>query len=124
MSAACAATLALITTNATPPRSRLFMASSIRRGLLHDARSLRLRWLLFLCRRDHERGPHVPAVGPMRSVEFLVALEIDVALIVVADLEDMTDLRSDADDARFEATDPVATPAIAGELIVKVADEA
>src|SRR5262249_26754405 len=59
----------------------------------------------------------------MRGVEFLVALEIDVALVVIADLEDVADLRSHANDPRFEAADPVATPAIAGDLIVEVSDE-
>src|SRR5262245_24380549 len=92
--------------------------------LFHDSRPLRLRWLLFRCLRDHERGPDVPSIGPMPGVVFLLSFEIHVALIVVADLEDVADLRSDADDARFEAADPVATPAVARELIVKVSNEA
>src|SRR5262245_56426638 len=84
------------------------------RQLLHDARPLRLRRLLFLRRgRDHERSPHVPAVGPMRCVEFLVALEVHVALIIITDLEDVADLRTHADNPRFEAANPVATPAVA-----------
>src|SRR5262245_16999354 len=36
----------------------------------------------------------------------------------------MTDLRSHADDPRFEAADSVATPAVARDLVVKVSDEA
>src|SRR5262245_33020092 len=59
----------------------------------------------------------------MRGVEFLVALEVDVALVVIADLEDVADLRSQANDPRFEAANPVATPAVARDLIVEVSDE-
>src|SRR5690242_19649044 len=94
------------------------------RGLLHNARPLRLRRLLYFCRRDHERGPEVPAVRAMCGVEFLVALEVHVALIVIADLEDVADLRPHTDDPRFKAADPVATPAVARDLIVKVSDKA
>src|SRR5215510_3308044 len=60
----------------------------------------------------------------MCRVEFLVALQVDVALVVVTDLEDVPDLRSDADDPRFEATDPVATAAVARDLVVEISDEA
>src|SRR5215475_11275818 len=94
------------------------------RWLLHDARPLRLWWFFFLSRRDHECGPHVPAVGPVCRVEFPVALEVHVALIVIAELEDVADLRSDAADPRFEAADPVAGPAVARNLLVDVSDQA
>src|SRR5262249_6310965 len=67
-------------------------------NLLHESRPFRLSLLLLLRRRDHECGPHVPAVGPVCRVEFPVALEVHVALIVIAELEDVTDLRSDAAD--------------------------
>src|SRR5262245_20300199 len=107
-----------MTNSATVPRNEIFMArhrqclcSCCIRRLLHEAGPLGLRRFLFLRRgRDHERGPDVPAVWAMLGVKFLVAFEVHVALIVVADLEDVADLRSDADDPRFEAADPVATP--------------
>ena len=60
----------------------------------------------------------------MRRVEFFVALEVHIALIVVADLEDVTNLGSDANDPRFKAADPVAAPAVARDLIVEVTDDA
>jgi hypothetical protein len=44
----------------------------------------------------------------MRRVEFPVAFEVEVSLIVMADRNDVAELRPDADDPRLEATDPVA----------------
>src|SRR5262249_50878368 len=110
--------------NATSARKDSSASKSQDARLLHDARPRRLSGLLLRRRRDHECSPYVPAVGPVLTGEFPVALEVHVALIVVADFEDVADLRSDADDTRFEAADPVATSAVAGKLLVDVSDEA
>src|SRR5215469_11801871 len=73
--------------------------------------------------RDRKGKPHVPAVGPMGGIEFPVGLEIEIAL-QVAHRNDVADLRTDAQDAGLEAADPVAAAAVAGKLVVDVADEA
>jgi hypothetical protein len=53
------------------------------------------RWCL-LRRREHERKPCVPAVRPIGMVEFLVGLQVQIALRCGADGNDEADLRRSA----------------------------
>src|SRR5262245_4132123 len=85
---------------------------------------LRRRGRFLLRRRDHEGEPDVPAIRAVLSTEFLVALEVQIALKLGAERNDVADLRADAEHLRLEATDPVARSAVAGELLVGIADEA
>src|SRR5215510_3569188 len=92
-------------------------------ALFRDPR-LRRCCRLLLRRRDREGEPDVPALRPVLGAEFLVALEVQIALKLGAERNDVADLRADAEHLRLEAADPVAGPAVAGELLVGVADEA
>src|SRR5260221_14154025 len=73
-------------------------------------------------RRDHECDPGVPAVGPVLARQFPVAFEIEVALGRGAQGNNEPDLRAKTDHARLEAADPVASAAIATDLLVDIAD--
>src|SRR5689334_16801702 len=55
--------------------------------------------------------------------KFLIALDVEEALIVLGDRTDITDLWPDAGDTRFEAADAIAGTAVARQLVVPVADE-
>ena len=59
----------------------------------------------------------------MRRIEFFVALEVQIAL-VIADRKDVTDLWPDADHSRLEVANSVARSAVARELIVEISDQA
>ena len=74
-------------------------------------------------RREGEGQPDVPAVGPVRGVELVVPLEVQVALHP-AGREKVAELRADAGDTRLEAADVVTRAAVRGELLVEVADGA
>ncbi len=50
------------------------------------------------------------------AVELKVGLQVQVSLHV-SDGKKVSELRPDAGDTRLEATDPVAGPAVAGDLI-------
>src|SRR5215468_5029397 len=86
-------------------------------GLLHVGRLRRSR-------RDREGEPHVPALGAVLGLELPVALEVQIALIVLVQRDDVADLRPDAEHPRLEAADAVARAAVTGELLVGVADQA
>src|SRR5262249_18112456 len=73
-------------------------------------------------RRDRKGEPHVEAVRPVTGVEFAVAFQIQASLHV-ADRKKVSDLRTDADDARFEGTNPVARTTVTRNLVVEVADQ-
>src|SRR5215204_3817427 len=50
------------------------------------------------CRRDGQGEPHVPALGAVLGGEFLVAFEVEIALITLAERNDVADLGPDAED--------------------------
>jgi hypothetical protein len=74
--------------------------------------------------RNRESEPRVPAIRAVFSGEFLVTLEIEIALIIFAERDDEADLRPHANNARFKTTDTIPRSVVARELIVPVADEA
>jgi len=61
-------------------------------------------------------------MGPILRVEFVVALEVEVPLLF-ADLEKPPGLRSEAPNLRLEVAEGCAGAAVAGELVVGIADE-
>src|SRR5882757_8567633 len=65
--------------------------------VLFDDHSFALGWGRRCRRRDREGEPCVPALRPVRGVEFLVAFQIQIALMFRSNWKDITDLRSDAD---------------------------
>src|SRR5262245_43470069 len=73
-------------------------------------------------RRDHECDPGVPAIGPVVVGKFPVAFEIEVALRRVAQGNNDSELRTDADDLRLEAADAVAGATVAAHLLVDIAN--
>ena len=75
------------------------------------------------CGREHEGKPHVPAVRSVGVIEFLVALDVEIALGCVADRNDEPDLRPDAKHAGLEATDSVARATVATDLVIGVSDQ-
>src|SRR4029079_8001368 len=77
---------------------------------------------LDLRQRDGQGEPRVPAMGPVLRVEFVVALEVQVPLLF-ADLEEPPGLRSDPPDLRLEVAEGSAVAAVAGELVVDIADQ-
>src|SRR5512139_2480731 len=74
-------------------------------------------------RRNRECQPGVLAVGPVFSGEFLVAFDIDIALKFLAERKDIADLRPDTGHARLKTADAITGPAVAGNLIVEIADQ-
>src|SRR5262245_66150183 len=67
--------------------------------------------------------PRVPALRPVRGGELFIRPDVHVSL-ELAHGDGVTELRAGARNARLEATDPIAGPAIAARLIVKVAHQA
>jgi hypothetical protein len=57
----------------------------------------------------------------VRRVELPIGFEVHIAL-QIAERDDVSDLRPDADYLRLEATYPIAGAAVATELIVDIAD--
>src|SRR5258706_4228400 len=121
--------------NSTVPFRRLFQhyrpgpdIGAARRGresmpwLFGDHSSCWVARRLFR-RRDHECDPCIPAIGPVCRVELRIGFEVHIAL-QIAERDDVTDLRPDADYLRLEATYPIAGAAVATELIVDIADYA
>src|SRR6516162_9425977 len=47
--------------------------------------------------RNVECQPDVPARGPIRRIEFAIAFQVEIALPLVADRKDVTDLRTDSE---------------------------
>jgi hypothetical protein len=86
------------------------------RGLLTEVPSLAVL-------PEHERKPCVPAVRPIGIVEFLVGLQVQIALRCGADGNDEADLRPNSHHARFETADPIACSAVATDPVVDIADE-
>ena len=74
-------------------------------------------------RRDRQRESCVPAGGPVAGVEFAVPFQVHVALHA-GDREQVADLRADPDDARLERPELRARSAVAGQLVIDVADRA
>src|SRR5262249_7090562 len=66
--------------------------------------------------------PHVPAFRPVRGGKLLIRLDVHVSL-ELAHGDGVTELPAGARNARLEATDPIAGPAIAARLIVEVAHQ-
>src|SRR5690349_725387 len=95
--------------------------SQCSRDLLRDEPRLH-RLMLRRRGRDRKSDPCVPAGGAVLVAELAVALEVDVALHV-PDREQEADLRTDPEDARLEIAERRARAAVAGELLVGVADE-
>ncbi len=58
----------------------------------------------------------------MVGIDLLVDLQIEIALLV-AGRKDETDLRTDADDARLEIAEYGAGAAVAGDLLIDIADQ-
>src|SRR5215813_3938635 len=68
-------------------------------ALLAHHRRRRLRLLLRRRRRDREGDPGIPARGPVLLAEFLVSLDVQIALKVLVDRDDVADLRAGAEHA-------------------------
>ena len=73
-------------------------------------------------RRDHERHPGVPAIGPVLVGEFPVGFEIEITLRLSGQGNDESELRAGADDLRLEAADAIAGAAVAADLLVDIAN--
>jgi hypothetical protein len=82
------------------------------------------RHSLHSCHR--QRVPHLNAACvPMDDgCVNVVAFQIEIALQLVIDREDVAELWANADDARLEAADPIAGAAVAADLLIDVAHEA
>ena len=65
--------------------------------------------------------PRVPTMRSILSIDFPVALDVDVGLNC-AQWDDVAELRSDAYDPRLEAADAIAAAAVAPDLIINVAN--
>jgi hypothetical protein len=55
------------------------------------------------------------------GVELAVALEVQVSLRI-SERKDISDLRADANDPRHEGTDMITAAAVAGELVIHIAN--
>ena len=75
-------------------------------------------------RRDRKREPRIPSLGPGHRGEFPEPLEVGATLIMFVDRRDVADLRPDTGHARLEATDLVARPAVARDLIEQISGHA
>src|SRR5262245_26119875 len=73
-------------------------------------------------RRNRQGEPDVPAFGTVLRAELAVALHIEVSLHV-ADRKQESELRTDAEHARLEVAER-ARSAVAGELLIRIADQA
>src|SRR5215471_5087047 len=90
--------------------------------LIRDHAS-RCRWARpLLRRRDIECDPAVPAGGPVLVAEFPVAFEIEITLKLIAQGNDVSELRPRAHHRRLEAAHLVAGAGVATDLLVDVAD--
>src|SRR5215470_18800375 len=76
----------------------------------------RRRW------RDREGEPRVDARRPVAGVELAVGFQVQISFHV-SDRKKVSDLRTDADDARLEGTNLVARTAVTRNLIVNIADQ-
>src|SRR5262245_60422229 len=74
--------------------------------------------------RDGQGHPRVPALRPVLGLEFPVGLQVEIALGIFADREDVAELRPEAEHARLEAAEPVAQSAVARDLLEGIADDA
>jgi hypothetical protein len=92
--------------------------------LLHDPCSWRRSRRFRSGRRERQCEPYVPAFRPVLVAELLVALQVGVALISFPGWKDVPDLRANPEHARLERAEPCAGAAVAGELLIGVADEA
>src|SRR6516165_4175052 len=72
-------------------------------------------------RRDHERDPGIPAIGPVLVGEFPVAFEIEITLNLSGQGNDEPDLWPGADDLRLKAAHAIAGAAVAPDLFVDIA---
>ncbi len=85
-------------------------------AILRSSASLRLRPVRDAAGEIAKVSQTFQPSGRCEAGELAVAFKVHVALIAVADFEDVADLRSDAQDARLEAAERVARSAVAGEL--------
>src|SRR5215472_5500497 len=77
------------------------------------------------CRwRNIERQPDVPACWPIFAGKFAVGFQVEVALQLVCERKNVTDLRADANHSRLEAANAIARAAIAADLLIEVTHEA
>src|SRR5215471_13846610 len=118
MSAAYAGMLALARSFREP--SFPFASTTGRFG--NDRRRRRLRGG-GRCRRQRECHPKIKAVRPVVVGELAVALEVQVALHV-SDRKQGSQLRTDADDARFKRTQDRRAAAVRCYLLVNVSNGA
>ena len=86
-------------------RCSVFPDDRLRRGGLGRRRRYR---------KGHPRGPHA---GPIFNLHILVPSDVEIALILLRDRDDESDLRADADRAPQEGTELCAGTAVARHLL-------
>src|SRR5579871_1701967 len=73
-------------------------------------------------RQDRKRQPKVPTAGPMLRGEFAISLQVHINLRV-SGWNEISDLRPQAHDARFETAQYRARAAVTANLLVDIAHE-
>src|ERR1700730_5200783 len=74
-------------------------------------------------RRDRERQPRIPSRRPVGLIEFAVSFQIEITLHV-ADREQVSDLRTDADHSRPESTQDGVLSEVVSDLLIHVSHQA
>src|SRR5262245_9903998 len=72
-------------------------------------------------RRYSKCDPGVPAVGSVVGVEFPIGLQVEISLYV-ADRKQISELRTNSDNARSVFTQKSRSTAVPGELFVEISD--
>src|SRR5437667_7194581 len=72
---------------------------------------------------DRERQPGIPAGGTVLGGELAISLQAEKCLIL-SNLEDVSDLRADAEHARAEAAENGGLAEVVRDLLVGVTDQA
>ena len=74
-------------------------------------------------RRKRQRQPCVPTRRPVMSIELIIRFRVYVGLHR-SQRNDVPDLRTNTNDARFEGAQLGSATAVGGKLLIKVADRA
>src|SRR5882757_3018553 len=72
--------------------------------------------------RNRERQPRIPAVGPVVGIKLGISLQAEKCLFL-SNLENISELRTDAENARAETAENSRLTEIFGDLLVGIADE-
>src|SRR5476651_312100 len=80
-----------------------------------------LNWGRSRCRRNRKCEPCVPATGSVRRIELFVSLKVQIALHV-SNGKQVSDLRTEGGDVRFEITQDRQLTGVRGDLLIGVAN--